>query len=110
MRFPVLGKMRERVTLQQESSTTDGGGGYALGWTDVATVWAKMEPVGGREQIEADKLQGVLDYRVTIRYRSDVVPGMRLVWNSKNFNIRAVVCEEERERFLTLTCDTGRAT
>jgi len=110
MRFPGLGKMRERVTLQQESNTADGYGGQVLAWSDVATVWAKVEPLSGREQIEADKLQGVVNTRITIRYRSDVVPGMRLTWNSKNYNIRAVICEEERDRFLQLTCEVGVAT
>lgn len=110
MRFPGLGKMRERVTLQQESPTADGGGGYALAWTDIATVWAKVEPLSGREQIEASKLQGVVQYRIMIRYRSDVVPGMRLSWGGVYFNIRAVICEEERDRFLQLTCEKGVAT
>jgi|688.fasta_scaffold171439_2 SPP1 family predicted phage head-tail adaptor len=110
MRLPGLGKMRERVTLQQESNTADGYGGQVLAWSDVATVWAKVEPLSGREQIEADKLQGVVNTRITIRYCSDVVPGMRLVWNSINFNIRAVICEEERDRFLQLTCERGVAT
>lgn len=110
MRLPGLGKMRERVTLQQETPTADGYGGYANSWTDVATVWAKVEPLTGREQIEASKLQGVVTTRVIIRYRDDVVPGMRLTWGSKNYNIRAVICEEERDRFLQLTCEVGVAT
>lgn len=102
--------MRERVTIEQETATPDGYGGYANTWATVATVWAKVEPLSGREQIEADKLQGVVNTRVTIRYRSDVVPGMRLVWGSRNYNIRAVISEEERDRFLQLTCDVGVAT
>jgi len=110
MRFPGIGKMRERVTIEQETATPDGYGGYANTWATVATVWAKVEPLSGREQIEADKLQGVVNTRVTIRYRSDVVPGMRLVWGSRNYNIRAVISEEERDRFLQLTCDVGVAT
>ena len=36
----MIGKLRHRVTLQSEGETPDGGGGYALAWSAVATVWA----------------------------------------------------------------------
>ena len=44
-----IGELRKQVTVQAEGQTPDGAGGYTLAWTNVATVWAEIKPVTGRE-------------------------------------------------------------
>lgn len=104
------GQLRERVTIQQESLTPDGGGGSTLAWADVATVWASVEPLSGRERMQAQQLESAVDYRVKIRHRADVTAGMRLVWGSAIMNIRAVYNEDRKRKYLTLDSERGVGT
>lgn len=102
-----VGQMRERVIIQQESNVSDGMGGVTLGWSAVATVWARVAPLRGMEAQQARQVQDVQSYKVTMRYRSDVTPKMRLVWGSKTLNIRAVINPDEKSRYSELLCDEG---
>lgn len=108
-RVPHTGGMNQRVTIQSASRVIDAGGGNALTWAAVATVWARVMPAIGREQIEGGGLQGVNSYRVFIRYRTGVAPSMRLLWGSTYLNIRSVIRPDERNAFLEMLCDDGVA-
>lgn len=110
--MPNVGAMRERITIQREASQDDGGGGYDLAWVDVCTVWARVRPLSGREQAAHGGLEASQMYEITIRTRpdTDIYPGLRAVWNEKNLNIRSVVNDDERGRYLKLTCESGVTT
>lgn len=106
------GKLRERVTLQAETQTPDGAGGYSLGWSDVATVWASVKPMRGKESLESMQVRDVQPYEVMIRYNSavTVTPKHRLSWNGKLLNIRSVVNRDMRDKYLMLHCEEGIGT
>lgn len=90
------GDLRERVTLQTATLTTDGGGGSTETWADVVTVWARVEPLTGREGFEAMQIASSMSHRVTIRQRS-VTPQQRVKWGSKILLITAVRPDETNE-------------
>lgn len=112
LRVPVVGQLRDRVTLQQEGApVADGGGGYAPSWSTIeAEIPARIEASGGREAILGQKLAPVVSHAVTLRWRDDVTAGMRLLWAGAPLNIRAVMDLDGRRRFLMLACDQGVAT
>lgn len=74
------GDLRDRVTIQQKSTTADGQGGRAVTWATLATVSATVKPVQMSERLQAAAIGSSLTYTVTIRYRPDVTPAMRLTW------------------------------
>lgn len=74
------GRLTERVRFDREVRLPDGGGGYELGWEPVFTKWAQVEPLKGREALEAMKLEASSLYKVTLRSDYDVNPAWRLVW------------------------------
>lgn len=104
-----IGAMRARITIQQESPTPSGGGGYALVWSDVATLWASIEPAGGREVLQGARLESRITHRITIRYTAGITAGMRVLYGSRSFNIRAVTNPDERRRFMRLLAEEGGA-
>lgn len=106
-----IGRMRHRVTLQTETRTADGGGGATIAWTDQATVWAEITPLSGSEQLRGMALEGRVTHRIRIRYRSDIAPtaAWRVAYGARLFNVRAVLNENERNRFLILLADEGVA-
>ena len=83
--------MRERVTLQSKSVTRTSLGEEVVTWSDVATVWAEVAPIRGREFFDAAQIQQAVDIRVVIRTRSGVTPDMRLQWASEPYDITAVI-------------------
>jgi len=107
-----IGSMRERVSVQQEGRTDDMGGGYALSWTTMATVSARVRPLTGREMAARGALEASQMYEVTIRRPVDyaINTGMRLLWGSVALNIRATANNDERGEFITCTCESGVVT
>ncbi|WP_421863767.1 phage head closure protein [Parvibaculum sp.] len=100
-----IGEMRERVTLQSPSRTPDGAGGAEVTWTNSAPVWAKVEDRGGSERLAGERLAAGTKLRLTIRYRSGITTEMRVLWNERALNIRAVGDPDGRKRFLVLDCE-----
>jgi SPP1 family predicted phage head-tail adaptor len=96
------GKLRHRLTLQNKTKTRDEYGAETEGWVDVATVWAAIEPLQGREYLAAQQIQADVTHRITIRYRADIRPAMRGVLGARAFDITSVIDPEERHQELQL--------
>jgi SPP1 family predicted phage head-tail adaptor len=99
-----IGQMRERVTLQQRSASVDAMGDPAYAWADVATLWARVRPLGGGVEAVADRRTAVKDYEVTIRWRDGVSPAQRFVWRGRFLQIEGIGNLDERRRRVTLAC------
>ena len=73
------GELTERVTLQSRSVAKDAYGQDTITWTDVATVWARVRAVSGREFFAAAQVQQEQSVKVVIRRRADVAATWRLL-------------------------------
>lgn len=104
---PGMGLLRERVTIRQPTVTLDEIGSPSTTFADVATVWARVEPIRLDEQQYAERQVAYGRYRVTMRYRSGLVYTMQIVWRGRTLNIDEIKNADERRRFLTLTCRDG---
>ena len=95
------GRLNKRVTIQSPATGQDPETGEpTTGWTDVATVWASIVDVSGREYVAAGGLQNSAQTKITIRYCSGIVPSMRVVHGSDTFNIEAVLGQDKRSLLL----------
>ncbi len=74
-----IGQLRDRVTIEQPTTTTVGGG-RTVAWTTLATVWASVTPGQVGEALQAYGVNAKVAYQVEMRYRADVAPTMRLTW------------------------------
>jgi len=74
------GLLNRLVHLQQISSIVDSDGFTSETWTDLATVWAQINPIGATERFEAAQTQEKITHQVTIRWRGDVTPKMRFLY------------------------------
>ena len=106
----MIGALRHRLALQEETRGADAGGGYTLTWSDIATVWGRVEPLTGAERLQAMRLESRVSHRVTIRHRTGVSAGMRLLHDGRALNIRTVIDPDERRHWLELMCEEGVAT
>lgn len=107
-RLPVsAGDLCERITLQQRAAGVDSLGQESTTWSAVATVWARVEPLRGREFFAAGQVQSPVDARITIRHRAGVLPSMRALHGSQPYDITAVVDVDARGHTLELMCVAG---
>lgn len=103
------GKLRHRVTIESLAETQDGTtGAISQAWSTVATVWAAIEPLSGREFLAAQETQSQIVARVVIRYRSDVTAKMRIAHGSELYNVHGVLPDKVSGReYLTLMVSRG---
>ena len=101
------GDLNQQVTIRRKTRTTLPTGGFSTVWTDLATVWAKIEGLDGRESIIAQALQGVSHYRITVRYRSDIADSDQLRYGTIALNIRSIADPDGRRERQHILCDTG---
>lgn len=81
------GKLRHRVKIQAKTLTQDPvSGAMAESWSDVATVWASVEPLSVRDLIAARANQSEMTARVTIRHR-EILPTYRLLHRGKIYSV-----------------------
>jgi len=95
--------MRHRITLQSPSAELDATGQPAS-WNDVATVWAAVEPLRGREYFAAQQVNAETTTRIRIRYRAGVTSAMRGRYGSRTYDIVSVIDVDERHVELQLMC------
>lgn len=66
------GRMRDRITFQAYNGNLDAHGDIRddldENWTDVATVWAAIDPLVGREFYEAGQSQSEVTHKIRCRF------------------------------------------
>ncbi|MFM9943208.1 MAG: phage head closure protein [Hyphomicrobiaceae bacterium] len=100
---PSIGAMRYRLNLEAPARTADGGGASET-WQPVADVWAAIDPTSGDEAIGSEAIRGRITHTIHIRYRSGVVPAMRLRLGTRCFDILGLIDVGERHRRLRCLC------
>lgn len=108
----VIGGLRKRLVLQSRATAQDNTGQESTTWSDVATVWAQIEALSGREVMAAQAIQSQVSHRITVRYRSEfanpvAVARMRAVYNGRIFNISSCTNTDERNRTIELMAAEG---
>jgi SPP1 family predicted phage head-tail adaptor len=98
------GKLRQRVTIQSQTTARDDFGGETVTWSDVATVWASIEPLNGREYMAAQQLQTAVTTRIRVRYIDGVTAAMRVKADDVAYDIQSVINPNDRGAELTLMC------
>lgn len=102
----LAGRLRHRITLEAPEMTIGAGGEYSQSWEEVATVWAAILPsASGGEDVFGEQLESSVSHRITLRYREGITASMRVVFGERLFNIRKVICPEERRETLILLAE-----
>lgn len=98
--------LNQRICLQKFISTQDSFGESSGSWIDIATVWADIRYLNGKEylasQIEINKAA----VSIRIRWHSDIEPTMRVLHGNDIYNIEAVLPDMQKRMHLDLVCST----
>lgn len=105
-----IGKLTQRVAIQEFADVDDGYGGKTRSWSTVATVWARVQPLVGNERVYGMQLQDEATHKITMRYRT-INAKNRILHKGTYYNIVGVPLDEEsRERRITIMVKQGVAT
>lgn len=101
------GRLRHRVTIQEQAVIRNSYGEEIVTWVDVATVWASVLPGSSGERFlaSASREQATATHTVRIRYRAGLNPKMRLIWDGRTLNIESIIDPDGRRRDLVLLCN-----
>ena len=102
------GRLDQRVTLQEPSTAVDALGQRVESWVDVATLWARAQPLRGREFFAAGQMQSEASVKFTIRWRAGVTGAMRVLWRGVPHALVAEPMDVDgRREALELMCSAG---
>ena len=97
------GKLDQRVTIERFSLVQNPQtGAMTETWAPLATLWAAVEPLQGREYFAAAAVQSEVTTRVRLRYRPGVTPADRVKHEGRIYNIESVVDVRSARRELVL--------
>jgi SPP1 family predicted phage head-tail adaptor len=109
--LPVIdpGQMRTKLIYQEASTAPDSYGDPIETWADVATVWARLRPLSGREIFYAQQVHAQTTHEVVARYIAAIKPtGRFTVADGSNparvLNILGVDDTDSRRVELTISC------
>lgn len=108
------GALNRRVIIQSPAGTRDSYGERTTTWTNVATVWAAIEPLSVRETFAAAQMQAATTHRVTIRYSAllaAIDASWRVSYDSRVFVLTGPPRNlGEANQWLELLCQEGMRT
>jgi len=103
-----IGKLRHRVALQSFSETVDSYGEAIATYATYATVWGSIEPLSGKELLNAQQQQAEVTIRIKIRYLSTVTEKDRVLFGDDVYEITSAINKDKRNEFLELLCKEVR--
>ncbi len=100
------GTLRHVIDIQDAAMVSDGIGGYVSSYSDIySNLRASIWPLSASEHISNDKIELSITHRIKIRYRSGVKADMKVVFGSREFNIKSIINSEMRNIMLEMLCE-----
>lgn len=103
------GELTELITIREEVISPDGAGGESVIWQNLVKLYAHVRPLTGRESQGSDRTEATAGYLVVFRARTDITEKNKVVWRTREMNIRFVRDRKPRSLYLELECDRGVA-
>lgn len=87
--------------------TTDTYGGPVEEWDDIATVWASVEPLSGRELANAQTVNAEVTTRINMHYRAGIIAADRVIFEGRFYNLQGIIDPEMKHRELIIMASEG---
>lgn len=106
------GRLRDRVVIQNITTSRDPSGQLVESWHDGAEIWAEVKGISGRELVAAGAETAVATIRVWTRFRSDITAASRIrvvsgPFKSALLNIVGPPIPDSRGIQLEILCKRG---
>lgn len=104
------GRLKHRVLIQKRIETTTGTGAVKITWEDfAANVAAEVKPLSVKELLAGNhQIKSQVVARITLRYRSDLTPDMRILFRNQIYNIAGILPDADSGlEYITIPVSTG---
>lgn len=98
------GLLRHKIEIQERVTKRDSMGGEMVTWQPFTYAWASISPLSGREYFLAKQVQASVSHKMIMRYQPGIKPYHRIQWGERNFNIDAILNENEANKSLIIFC------
>lgn len=99
MTFLDAGRLKHHIALERPVETPDGSGGVTITWSEVASLWAAIEPVGAAMRNLAQQSSETITHRITVRFRNEIASGWRFKKATRTFRIITIHDPDETSRY-----------
>lgn len=100
-----IGRMRHRLTLQENTDIEEDSGSSTPVWTDETVIWADLEGPTVKSTFNQEQRKQITQYKVMCRSNSLLTKGKRLVkGDSTIMVIDHVGNADQLGRFMQLVC------
>ena len=86
-----VNKYRSRITLYKRAYTSNDMGGYVQTLVSIDTIWASFDNLSGKESLQYRQLYPTAQSKIKVRYRPDINPDFKVMYNKRYYNILSVV-------------------
>ncbi|PHM22291.1 phage head closure protein [Xenorhabdus ehlersii] len=101
-----IGRLRHRINIQGIRTHRTPSGSVMKERYTVATVWAEVKFISGRELVASKAVLSESLVRFWIRYRSDINAAMEIIFKGNTYAIQAVM-PDNKLTLLELLCQEG---
>jgi SPP1 family predicted phage head-tail adaptor len=92
VRIYSAGELNQRIQIQAKGALRNSLNEPTAAWQDQGgPIWAKAEPLTGRELLAAGAMQQPVNIRFVIRHRDTVKPGQRVIWKGQGYDIESAL-------------------
>jgi SPP1 family predicted phage head-tail adaptor len=104
------GRLRHLVTFCRTTETEDDNGTLVLADEEVEDAYVSIEPLRGREALEAQQLNATLTHKIRKRHGDETItPDCWFLYDGRRFNVKEVrnINEADAEEELLCGEDAG---
>ncbi|ODT79694.1 MAG: hypothetical protein ABS76_19160 [Pelagibacterium sp. SCN 64-44] len=102
--LPPIGTLTDRVQFRRREMAGEAGGGHVTLFVPVATLWARVRSLTGRQGTSADGRAVEISHTIVLRFRTDIRPGDRLVYRGRNLDVVSAADLNGRRAFVSCAC------
>lgn len=101
------GKFDTLVTIKRREQSQGPIGQPVTTWVSLTAkpVWADVRNKSGAESIRADAVSSSVHASIRVRYREGLTAGMRVEVGGLVYDVKAVLPEVARRRYIDLVCE-----
>ena len=96
------GQLRHRLELQENTPTRNAVGEEVAVWSTIERFYGSIEPLSGREFLNAQASAAEMSHRIRRRYKAGITPDHRIRFGERLFDINVVINIDERSRELEI--------
>ena len=108
----VAGRLRHRVTFDEPVVTQDATGSEVSVWTPRFTVWGSVEPLTGREALNANQILSTINTKIKILWSQtadEIKPTWRARFDGAVYDLQSVAHKAHGRREIEILAKSGAA-